>query len=55
MVPGKSKVGTQTGRRGFKIGLFKSSWANPAPDDMIASLDFTAPGTAPFLIAITTE
>jgi hypothetical protein len=40
---------------GVKIGLFKSSWANPAPDDMIATLDFTALGAAPFLIAITAE
>jgi hypothetical protein len=40
---------------GVKIGLFKSSWTNPAPDDMIATLDFTALGAAPFLIAITAE
>lgn len=40
---------------GVKIGLFKSSWTNPAPNDMIASLDFTALGAAPFLIAITIE
>jgi hypothetical protein len=38
-----------------KIGLFKSSWTNPAPNDVIASLDFTALGAAPFLIAITIE
>jgi hypothetical protein len=40
---------------GVKIGLFKSSWSNPAPDDMIVSLDFTAYGAAPFLIAMTAE
>jgi hypothetical protein len=38
-----------------KIGLFESSWTNPAPDDSIVSLDFTALDAAPFLIAITTE
>ena len=40
---------------GVKVGLFKSSWANPAPDDTISSLDFTARRAAPFLIAITVE
>ena len=41
--------------QGVKIGLFKSSWSNPTPDDMIVSLDFTALSAAPFLIAITAE
>jgi eukaryotic-like serine/threonine-protein kinase len=44
-------------REGLLTCLFKSTWQNPFPADLIASIDFVSnpPGPAPYLVAITAD
>ncbi len=43
--------------RSVKVRLYRLTWNNPFPDEVITSLDFVSTGSAscPFLIGITAE
>ena len=46
-----------TSPAGIPVRLFRSTWTNPAPGTVVASIDFDTPmpGRSPFLVAITVE
>src|SRR5207249_3009743 len=52
-----SGYNAESRRQGRTIRLFKSTWQNPAPAEIIRSIDLlsTASGPAPFLVAVTVE